>query len=70
MYDLGYYEEALGYFEYSSKAFGYKVDVDYNQILCYYQLRQDALFYKNLKEAKLRFPESEVLLSLDKLDMG
>lgn len=69
LYDLGYYSEALDYFTYSSDIFGYTVDVDYNQILCYYQLRQDESFYKALKAAKLRFPESEVLLKLEGLDM-
>ena len=70
MYDLGYYTEALDYFNCSLDIFGNKVDVNYNQILCYYQLRQDEMFYKTLEEAKLRFPLSEALLGLDKLDMG
>lgn len=70
MYDLGYYNAALGYFKSSSDSFGYKIDVDYNQILCYYQLRQDEQFYKALKESKLRFPDAEAFLNLDKLDMA
>lgn len=69
MYDLGYYNEALEYFKSSSDTFGDKIDVNYNQILCYYELRQDELFYKTLKEAKLRFPMAEVFLNLEKLDM-
>ena len=69
MYDLGYYDEALGYFKNSSDIFGYKIDVDYNQILCYYQLRKDELFYKTLKAAKLRFPETDKFLNLENLDM-
>ncbi len=70
MYDLGYYDEALGYFKHSTDTFGNKVDVDYNQILCYYQLREDTLFYETLNAAKLRFPDAEEFANLDKLDMG
>ena len=70
MYDLGYYPEALGYFKHSTVAFGNKIDVDYNLILCYYQLRQDEMFYSELKAAKLRFPESEAFMKLDELDMN
>ncbi len=69
MYDLGCYTEALGYFKYSSAMFGNKVDVDYNQILCYYQLREDELFYETLAAAKLRFPETNKFLNLETLDM-
>ena len=46
MYDLGYYAEALGYFQHSIDAFGLKADTFYNKILCFYQLRQDQLFFK------------------------
>ncbi len=70
MYDLGYYLEALDYFQISSDAFGYNIDVDYNLILCYYQLRQDDLFFSTLKAAKLRFPTSTAFLKLEELDMG
>ena len=69
MYDLGYYAEALIYFDHSQDRFGSKADVCYNQILCYYQLRQDHLFYESLKEAKLLFPESEIFIRLDQLNM-
>ncbi len=69
MYDMGYYVEALGYFKNSSESFGYTIDVDYNQILCYYQMREDALFYEALSAAKLRFPETDLFLQLDQLDM-
>ena len=69
MYDLGYYVEALGYFKYSSDTFGNKIDVDFNQILCYYHLREDDLFYRALKAAKLRFPEANAFLKLENLDM-
>lgn len=70
LYDLGYYSEALEYFGYSTDAFGYQIDVDYNSILCHYQLRQDKLFYEGLNAAKLRFPDSDAFVALDGLDMG
>lgn len=70
MYDLGYYAEALVYFDSSMKEFGNKVDVNYNQILCHFQLRQDELFHQKLKEAKLRFPGAEALQGLEKLNLN
>ncbi len=68
-YDLGFYEAALNQYEYSINLFGQKVDIYYNKILCYYQLRKDPLFLKTLDEAKLAFPNNEMLAKLDKLDM-
>ncbi len=69
-YDLGFYTDALDYFQYSVDLYGQKVDIHYNQALCYYQLRQDALFLKTLKEAKEIFPDSPMIANLDKLDMN
>lgn len=68
-YDLGFYDAALNQFEHSINLFGQRADVYYNKALCYYQLRQDALFVEILKEAKAAFPNSEVLGKLDQLDM-
>ena len=70
MYDLGDYTSALKYYGYSTDTFGNKVDVYHNQILCYYQLRQDDLFYKTLSEAQLIFPLNDALMNLEKLDMN
>ena len=70
MYDLGYYHLALDYFKYSTDSFGNKVDVYYSEILCYYQLRQDEMFFKTLSEAKLKFPKTDQFLSLEQLDMS
>lgn len=70
LYDLAFYTEALNYFEHSEKFHGVKIDVYYNKVLCYYQLRKDFLFYKTLTQAQESFPDSELLQSLDKLDMG
>lgn len=69
-YDLGYYTKALVNFQYSIDQLGLKADVLYNQALCYYQLRQDQLFFSTLQIAKNTFPESEAIRSLEQLDMG
>ncbi len=69
MYDIGCYVEALEFFKYSSDTIGNTIDLDYNQMLCYYQLREDELFYKTLEAAKLRFPETNQFLKLENLDM-
>ena len=68
-YDLGFYTDALDHFQFSSDLFGPKTDTYYNRILCYYQLRQDLLFAKTLKEAKLAFPDDTIFDSLGNLDM-
>ena len=68
-YDLGFYNEALDYFQFSWDSFGPKTDIYYNRILCYYQLRQDHLFAKTLKEAKLTYPNEAIFDSLENLDM-
>jgi len=69
-YALGFYEEALTYFQSSINFFGETADIFYNRALCYYQLRQDDLFTKTLKEAKVAFPDYEKFAHLDKLDLG
>ena len=68
-YDLGYYREALDYFQFAINVHGHKVDLYYNRILCYYQLRKDELFKITLKEAKVAFPNSTKFEQLDKLDL-
>jgi len=68
-YDLGYYQEALKYFDHSEELHGKKSDTYYNQVLCHYQLRQDRLFYKVLAEAKTEFPDATSLLKLEALEM-
>jgi len=69
LYDLGYYTKALNYFQYSMDSFGPKADIYYNQALCYYQLKQDDLFFETLKEAKEVFPDYELFKNLENLDM-
>lgn len=68
-FDLGFYEDALIYFQYAVDFYGAKADIYHNQILCYYQLRKDDLFIKVLKEAKIAFPNSTLFERLDKLDL-
>lgn len=69
-YDLGFYQPALDYFQHSARVQGYKADTYYNEILCYYQLRQDKLFSVTLREGKKAFPGFERFAALDKLDMS
>ena len=68
-YFLGYYEEALQYFQYSIDQYGHSPDSFYNRALCHYQLRQDRLFVKLLAEAKEMFPTYENFDQLDTLDL-
>ncbi|MFT5261920.1 MAG: hypothetical protein ACI8YQ_000647 [Polaribacter sp.] len=70
LYDLGFYKEALVYFQYSVDSFGQKADIYYNKGLCHYQLREDRLFMETLKEAKLAFPGDKMIEKLEGLDMG
>ena len=69
-YDLGFYAEALTHFQYSVDSFGTKADTFYNQALCHYQLKEDALFYKTLGAGKTAFPEYPRFGELEKLDMS
>jgi tetratricopeptide (TPR) repeat protein len=69
-YDLGFYREALHSFQSSLEQFGPKPDTFYNKALCYYQLREDALFLEMRKKAGLAFPDYEKLIHLDKLDLN
>lgn len=69
-YELAYYADALTFFEYSENLFGTSADGYYNKILCYYQLRQDDLFAKTLKQAKLEYPNFEKFKHLDDLDLN
>ncbi|MFT4565355.1 MAG: tetratricopeptide (TPR) repeat protein [Saprospiraceae bacterium] len=68
-YDMGLYNKAIYQFQNSIDLIGSKADSYHNQILCYYQLRNDIEFYKTLKIAKTTFPNDPVFDSLDKLDM-
>jgi hypothetical protein len=69
-YALGLYQDALTYFEHSSKLFGYTADGYYNTILCYYQLRKDQLFTNTLQTAKASFPSFENFTHLENLDLN
>ena len=69
LYDLGYYNKALTYFQRSVDIFGMKEDIYYNQALSYYQLREDDQFYKTLNKAKAVYPDSKLFEKLDTLQM-
>ena len=69
-YALGYYEEALQFFQYSVDQYGHTPDGFYNQALCYYQLREDNHFLKLLAQAKKAFPTYKNFDHLDTLDLG
>jgi len=68
-YDLGFYPQALDYFQFSVDYYGEKADIYYNKMLCYYQLRQDELFYSTLSIAKDKFPDESIFDNLSNLDM-
>lgn len=68
-YALGYYQDALNYFQYSIRQYGHTADVFYNRALCHYQLREDQSFIEVLKNAKLTFPEYAKWAHLDSLDL-
>ncbi|MFT6333661.1 MAG: SAM-dependent MidA family methyltransferase [Saprospiraceae bacterium] len=70
LYDLGYYNEALTYFDHSISLHGNKPDTYYNTALSYYQLRQDKMFFKTIEEGKKAFPEYNLLRDLEKLDVS
>lgn len=69
-YDLGFYKEALDYFQRSLDLHNPRPDAYYNIALSYYQLRQDKFFYETLSAGKKEFPEYELFDNLEKLDMG
>jgi len=69
-YDIGCYQEALDYFDFSIVEFGDKADTFFNQALCYYQLREDDLFSKKLKVAQDKYPGFAQLEHLEGLDMA
>lgn len=70
LYDLGMYQDAMNYFQFSIEIYGDKADVFYNQALCFYQLRQDQLFYNTLEKVKTLMPNSDLVKSLESLDMN
>jgi tetratricopeptide (TPR) repeat protein len=69
-YDLGFYAEALHYFEQSILLHKNKPDTYYNVALSYYQLRQDKKFYETISVAKESFPDYKLFADLEKLDMA
>ncbi len=69
LYSLGYYTDALQYFDYSVNIYGHSPDEYYNRILCHYQMREDQKFVSDLRLAKTGFPDFERWEELDHLDL-
>lgn len=69
LFGLGYFKEAIQYFLFSVDQCGPSPDNFYNRALCYYQLREDALFLQTVKEAKSTFPTFTQFDQLDQLDL-
>jgi len=69
-YDLGFYNDALSYFQYSVNLYGHKPDTFYNTALSYYQLRQDTQFLETIVKAKASYPDSDLFENLEKLDIS
>ena len=69
-YELGFYNKALQHFRLSLDLSIKKPDTYYNIALCYYQLRNDQLFFKTILEARSAFPEYELFDNLELLDMS
>ena len=70
LYDLGFYQDSLQYFQCSIEQYGIKPDILYNKILCLYQLREDKLFVATLQKGKKMFPAFEEFAHLDQLDLN
>lgn len=69
-YSLGFYKDSLVFFKRSIQEFGYTADTYFNSALCYYQLREDQLFLKTVKEAKHAYPDFAKFAELDRLDLS
>jgi len=69
-YDLGFYKEALSYFEKIDHQSIAISNVYYNKALCFYQLRMDSEFTSTLEYAKLTFPNNENFAYLETLDLN
>ena len=69
-YDLGFFQEALGYFTASENTMSLKPDIYYNRALCYYQLRMDKQFISEVKKGKNVFPAFQGFTQLQQLDLS
>jgi SAM-dependent MidA family methyltransferase len=70
LYDLGFYANALRFFERSLLLRGAKADIFYNLALCCYQLRLDENFDGFLNAGRTAFPEFTGWGKLEVLDLG
>jgi tetratricopeptide (TPR) repeat protein len=70
LYDLGFYQKALRFFNQSMEVSGELADLYYNIILCLYQLRKDKVFSSTLTKAQVAFPHYKQFSELEKLDLS
>jgi tetratricopeptide (TPR) repeat protein len=69
-YDLGFYNEALDYFQFAESLHGQKADIIYNLALSYYQLRQDKAFFDTIIRGKEAYPNNKIFTDLEQLDVS
>jgi SAM-dependent MidA family methyltransferase len=55
-YDLGYYQEAITYFNHSIAIYGHTQDSYFNKALCYFQLRKDVECKEVISASLINFP--------------
>ncbi len=70
MYDLGFFMQAIDFFEYSVLKYGYSQDSYYNQALCYFQLNKDTECMALVEKCQSQFPEFEKIKDFYKLIQG
>jgi tetratricopeptide (TPR) repeat protein len=67
LYDLGYYHDAILFFDYSAAIYGRTEDAYYNKALCYYQLEEDDRLMATVNESLAIFPEFKKIEELSEL---
>jgi hypothetical protein len=66
-FDLGYYEDAILYFDHSKDKFGVTQDYAYNKALCFFQLSRDVEFIDLIDNTMLSYPDFYRMFDLKKL---
>jgi hypothetical protein len=56
MYDLGFYKDAVGYFNKSIDSYGYSENSYFNLALCHFQLNEDEKCMALVKQSKMQYP--------------
>lgn len=68
-YDLGYYDQALTFFDHSEHRYGPSEDSRYNIALCLYQLRRDEDLIQLINATLKAFPAYQRMEELRKLEL-